>query len=164
VTDITHNPVVHTFHELSVNFIAKSSVIFSNNDECIISFVVVGNKGDTGLTGSSGSSGIMNLNNIGQDYLIKLNSDGSGTGQENLTFDGSTLNVTGKIDINSGGSGSSGYAYFEVLNSDPYTPAGKTSLYSKAVGTGGSGLYFKNDSNSGELVSRKTAITFGLIF
>jgi len=37
-------------------------------------------------------------------------------------------------------------------------------LYAKAVGAGGSGLYFSNLSETDELVSKKKAIVYGIIF
>lgn len=50
--------------------------------------------------------------------------------------------------------------------SDPAVETDQIALYKKNSGSGGSGVYFKNDTDgtTDELVSKKKAITFGLIF
>lgn len=51
--------------------------------------------------------------------------------------------------------------------SNPDAETGEVVLFKKTTGSGGSGVYFKNQSDSDnvdELVSKKKAITFGLIF
>ena len=49
--------------------------------------------------------------------------------------------------------------------SDPASTSGMNKLYSKGtVGTGGTGVYFKNTSQSGELISSKKALLYALLF
>lgn len=49
--------------------------------------------------------------------------------------------------------------------SDPTSTSGMNKLYSKGtVGTGGTGVYFKNTSQSGELISSKKALLYALLF
>ena len=48
---------------------------------------------------------------------------------------------------------------------DPASTSGMNKLYSKGtVGTGGTGVYFKNTSQSGELISSKKALLYALLF
>lgn len=57
-----------------------------------------------------------------------------------------------------------GYQNF-VINADPGAPAAGTLLYSKALGDGGTGLYFKNeDGTADEFVSRNKALLYSIIF
>lgn len=51
-------------------------------------------------------------------------------------------------------------------SSDPSLETDQVALYKKTSGSGGTGVYFKNDTDNttDELVSKKKAITFGLIF
>jgi len=63
-----------------------------------------------------------------------------------------------------GSSGSAGYIYFNLRSSDPSIPSGIVSMFAKSKGPGGTGIYFKDDDTTDELVSRKKAITYGLIF
>lgn len=103
------------------------------------------------------------ITNDGVDYMLTLNNDGSGTGHSNFTFDGETLSLTGKAGFSSS-SGSAGYIFFEEQASSPSTPTDQTAIFAKAAAAGGTGLYFKKNSDEDELVSRKKAITYGLIF
>ena len=53
----------------------------------------------------------------------------------------------------------------EIQASDPTAQAGYQHLYGKAVGNGGSGVFFQNpDGTVDELVSKTKAMVFGLIF
>ena len=47
---------------------------------------------------------------------------------------------------------------------DPAFVAGYNTIYGKAIGSGGTGLYVRNQDRVEELVSRSKAIVFGLIF
>jgi hypothetical protein len=94
---------------------------------------------------------------------MTLNGDGTATGQPNLTFNGNQFYINGYISI-TGTSGSSGFMSLVTRTTDPDAISGASNLYSKAPGAGGTGIYFKNSSDSDELVSRKKAITYGLIF
>lgn len=48
--------------------------------------------------------------------------------------------------------------------SDPSSVSGNNQIYAKTVGDGGTGLYFVNDTVSGEFVSKAKALVFGIIF
>jgi len=49
--------------------------------------------------------------------------------------------------------------------SDPTATSGMNKIYSKGtVGTGGTGVYFKNTTQSGELISSKKALLYALLF
>jgi hypothetical protein len=57
-----------------------------------------GTSGTTGTSGTSGSSGLLSLTGTTNNGLITLNGSApNGTVESNLTFDGSTLNVTGNL-------------------------------------------------------------------
>ena len=48
---------------------------------------------------------------------------------------------------------------------DPASTSGMNKIYSKGtVGTGGTGVYFKNTTQSGELISSKKALLYALLF
>ena len=48
---------------------------------------------------------------------------------------------------------------------DPVSTSGMNKIYSKGtVGTGGTGVYFKNTTQSGELISSKKALLYALLF
>ena len=55
---------------------------------------------------------------------------------------------------------------FDQQSSDPDVETDEVVIYKKTSGTGGTGVFFKNqtDGTTDELVSKKKAITFGLIF
>jgi len=53
---------------------------------------------------------------------------------------------------------------FKEQVTDETPTAGYNKLYAKTVGKGGSGMYFANSTDADELVSRKKAILYGLIF
>jgi hypothetical protein len=58
-----------------------------------------------------------------------------------------------------------GYLNLVEQGSDPSSTATINKLYHKStIGPGDSGIYFKNTTNSDELVSKKRAILFGMIF
>lgn len=48
--------------------------------------------------------------------------------------------------------------------SDPGSTGGYNKLYAKAVGAGGTGVYFQSTTDIDEIASRKKAILYGLIF
>lgn len=52
----------------------------------------------------------------------------------------------------------------EIQTNDPALNPGYNTIYGKAVGSGGTGLYVRNQDRVEELVSRSKAIVFGLIF
>lgn len=120
---------------------------------------------------------------IGSDTQVIFNDSGSLTGSNDFTWTGSELNI-GDISINAAGSifttatnldlefsaNGTGSLYFrsvlklENTVSDPIGIAGHNQLYAKAVGAGGTGIYFSNTSNSDEMISKRRALLFGMIF
>ena len=53
----------------------------------------------------------------------------------------------------------------DIGTNNPILNAGETAIFSSSSGAGGTGIYFRQGTNnSDELVSRKKAITYGLIF
>lgn len=119
----------------------------------------------------------------GVDTSVQFNSGGSSLGGDtNFTYDGFNLNI-GDTTINSGSiftnstnsdlelyANGSGTIYtrsvikMENEIGDPSSVSGHNQLYAKTPDSGGTGVYFVNDSDSGELVSKTKAIVFGIIF
>ena len=118
----------------------------------------------------------------GSNTSVQFNDSGDLGGDTNFTYDGFNVNV-GDTTINSGSiftnstnsdlevyANGSGTVYLRsVLKleneaADPTSVSNHNQLYSKSPGSGGTGLYFVNDSSSGELVSKSKAIVFGIIF
>ena len=119
----------------------------------------------------------------GVDTSVQFNDGGSSFGGDsNFTYDGYNLNI-GDTTINSGSIGSnssnsdleiyangSGTIYtrsvikMENESSDPSSVTGTNQIYAKTPDGGGTGVYFVNDTASGEMVSKSKAIVFGIIF
>jgi hypothetical protein len=92
-------------------------------------------------TGAAGSTG-----------AIQFNQNGEFGGSNNLLFD----------------SGNS-YIYANTAQYIGYQPtppnvANTVAIYSNAIGSGGTGLYFTSNDAADELVSKSTAIVFAIIF
>lgn len=118
----------------------------------------------------------------GIEGSVQYNSSSVVTGDSNFLWDGFNLNI-GDTSINSGSiftnstnsdleifANGSGTIYtrsvikMENEISDPSSVSGHNQLYAKTPDSGGTGVYFVNDSGSGELVSKTKAIVFGIIF
>ncbi len=85
------------------------------------------------------------------------------TGEANLTFDGSTLAVAGATTV-SGNITTDGLLRL-TQTTDPSAVSGKSLVYAKAPGGGGTGVYVQAPSGSAqEMVSKSKAIVYGLIF
>ena len=52
----------------------------------------------------------------------------------------------------------------ETQGSDPAAPTTETKIFAKAPGQGDSGVYFINNAKTDELVSRRKALIYGIIF
>jgi hypothetical protein len=89
----------------------------------------------------------------GDSTDIQFNNNGIFAGNANLTFN--ILNS--QIRIN-------GSEAFGNIGTVPGNIANAVVLYSNAVGQGGTGLYFTSAARNGELVSRRNAIIYGIIF
>lgn len=97
-------------------------------------------------TASAGSPGGA-VNDI--QYKAGANTFG---GSNSFTFDGSS-----KVTI-------SGQIVYGNIGSTPSATANSVALYSKAEGTGGTGLYVKSNTVDDELVSRSKAVVYAIIF
>ena len=90
-------------------------------------------------------------------------------GEPNLTFDGSTLIVTGAATVSTtldvtGNMTTDGLMRL-TQTTDPSAVAGKSLVYAKAPGGGGTGVYVQAPTgNAEEMVSKSKAIVYGLIF
>ena len=160
------------FQEIEVTKIGGQNTLFSDDETIIVTFARTGDAGTSGTAGSSGSagsSGFLTINNSAEDRLISINADTeTGDAEANLTFDGNELNVTGKTFL-VGTSGTTGYIQMsqrdDVSGNKPTLSAGESAVFSASSGAGGTGIYFKQGTGDpDELVSRKKAITYGLIF
>lgn len=89
----------------------------------------------------------------GPQYAVQFNVGNVFTGTGNLLFD-DTIN---QLKLN-------GHTTYGNLGTDPLPVVDSTNLYHKPVGVGGTGLYFNSPADADELVSRRKAIVFGLIF
>jgi hypothetical protein len=83
---------------------------------------------------------------------IQYNSSSTFTGNAALTFDDAVSKLT-----------LIGHQVFGNV-ALPSNVANSVALYSNAVGSGGTGLYFTSSVANGELVSKTKAIVFGIIF
>jgi len=105
----------------------------------------------------------------GSNTEIQFNDNGSFGASSNLTWDGSTVNVTGNITstsvISSVDVEATGILALSDLGSPPPgATAGKTKLYAGTPDAGGTGLFFQNTTDNDELVSKRKAIVYGIIF
>ena len=97
---------------------------------------------------SSGSPAVA----AGSNTQVQFNQGGVFGASANLTFDYAANKLT-----------LSGYQAF-ANTATPANVANAVALYSNAVGSGGTGLYFTSTSANDELVSKSKAIVFGIIF
>ena len=88
----------------------------------------------------------------GSNTQLQFNQSGTFGASSNLTFDYAANKLT-----------LGGYQAF-ANTATPANVANAVALYSNAVGSGGTGLYFTSTSANDELVSKSKAIVFGIIF
>ena len=105
----------------------------------------------------------------GSNTEIQFNNSGSFGASPNLTWDGTTVNVTGNITstsvISSVDIEATGILELQdFVSPPPSAVTGKTKLYAGTPGTGGTGLFFQNTADNDELVGRRKAIVYGIIF
>lgn len=87
------------------------------------------------------------------EQSVQFNVSNVFTGSANFLFDSGNAKLT-----------LTGHEVFGNIGTAPAAVANAVALYHNAQGTGGTGLYFKSLTTEDELVSRKQAIVFGLIF
>ena len=105
----------------------------------------------------------------GSNTEIQFNNSGSFGASPNLTWDGTTVNVTGNITstsvISSVDIEATGILELQdFVSPPPSAVTGRTKLYAGTPGTGGTGLFFQNTADNDELVGRRKAIVYGIIF
>jgi len=105
----------------------------------------------------------------GSNTEIQFNNSGSFGASPNLTWDGTTVNVTGNITstsvISSVDIEATGILELQdFVSPPPSAVTGKTKLYAGTPGTGGTGLFFQNTADNDELVGRRKSIVYGIIF
>ena len=97
------------------------------------------------VTGSVAAAGL--------DTFVQYNANGGFGGSSFFTYD----YTLGKLTL-------SGYQAFANIGGTPPAVAGQVELYHNEIGSGGTGLYVNSAAATGELVSKKKAIVFALIF
>ena len=103
-----------------------------------------------------GTLDILNIDNLRLDgnTISSMDTNGhitltpNGTGEITL---GKAANVSVQLD-------------FTDQGSNPSAAAGTNKVYSKTPSGGGTGLYFVNNTTSGEMISKSKAIAFSLVF
>lgn len=113
------------------------------------------NYGDTDSTGLTGTwAPISSGGSIGgANTDIQFNDSGLFGGNSNFTFDKATSKVTIQ-----------GQMILGNIGTTPTAPANAAALYNNVMGTGGTGVYVRSTTVDDELVSKKQAIVFGIIF
>ena len=108
----------------------------------------------TGLTGSW--TPITTGNTVvpgGSNTAVQFNNGGTFGGNAGLTFDYATSRLT----IN----GTTALGYTSI---PPTSVANAATMIANIPGSGGTGIYFNNNSNQDELISKSKAIVFSIIF
>ena len=101
------------------------------------------------------------------DNILRAQVDANGITAGNLNMTGNTLSSTSSgitLDPNTGQVLVDGYLQLAIQGSDPSAVASNDMLYHKTIGAGDSGLYFRTTTSNDELVSKRRAILFGMIF
>jgi len=89
----------------------------------------------------------------GSNTQIQYNNNGDYAGSANLTFNQTNNRLT-----------LTGHQTYSNIGSTPVAVANSVTLYSKAQGSGGTGMYVVSSTVDDELVSKSKAIVFGIIF
>jgi hypothetical protein len=78
-----------------------------------------------------------------------------------------TVNTNGNIKLETNGTGKVQITYALQLDNSGATPAAVSNaslVYGGSVGTGSTGVYFRNTANNDELISKSKALVFSMIF
>lgn len=131
----------------------------------------VDNKTSTGAIQAAGVQGSVQYNNstiISGDSILLWDGTALSVGTTNITSNSITVtNTDADLEISGNGIGSiytKSVVKMENEIDDPATVSGHNKVYAKTSGSGGTGLYFVNDTASDEFVSKSKAIVFGIIF
>lgn len=107
----------------------------------------------TGETGTWTAIATGNATVAGANTEVQFNDGGSFGANANFTFDQADSEL--RLD---------GYLSLGNQASTPSAPANAAALYNAAVGVGDTGVYVRSSSVDDELISRKKAIFYSLIF
>ena len=131
---------------------ANTQVQFNNSGSFAgnAAFTFVSGSGTVGITGQ------LNVDNLRADGNTISSTDSNG----NIVL---TPNGTGEITL-SKAANVSVQLDFADQGSNPSAAAGTNKVYSKTPSGGGTGLYFVNNTTSGEMISKSKAIAFSLVF
>lgn len=156
-TNITH--ITNDDSEVRV-YDANSSDLLSFNNPSYINFKVDGTqraKIDSNNLSIPVSTDYLQISSSGINAVISV----TGLNNRNIEFDPSG---TGKVKVSSDLE-TTGVLQLDNQASNPSTNSNYNVLYSKsALGMGKTGLYFSNPTASDELVSRRRALGFSMIF
>lgn len=125
----------------------------------------------TGTIGASGIQGSVQFNDGGiitGDSVLIWDGANLAIGNTNVSSNAITVNDTnGDLELSGNGVGTvyvQSVVKMENETADPSSVSGHNQIYAKTPGDGGTGLYFSNDNDSGEFVSKGKALVFGIIF
>ncbi len=128
---------------------------------------VVSNSHSLGATAISAGDATSKLE-FRVDNTLKVTIDSTGTKIDNIKINTNTITSTSSsITVEPFDNNLNIDAYVTLLDqvSDPSSTALTNKLYHKnVIGAGDTGLYFKNSTRGDELVSKRRAILFGMIF
>ncbi len=101
------------------------------------------------------------------DNVLRAQVDANGITAGNVNMTGNTFSSTSggiTLDPNTGQVLVDGFLQLAIQGSDPSAVASNDMLYHKTIGAGDSGLFFRTTTRNDELVSKRRAILFGMIF
>ena len=134
--------------------------------------LTIGGAGTTvniaGTAGSGFPAGV-SLSGSTNNQVTTVTGANALIGEANLTFDGSTLAVTGAATVSTTLAVTGNVTTDSLLRltqtTNPSAVSGKSLIFAKAPGGGGTGVYVQAPTgNAEEMVSKSKAIVYGLIF
>ena len=147
----------------------------AGNNTASVAYVLPTADGTDGFQLTTDGSGTLSWSSAGTTLANDGNNrvvtgTGSGlNGEANLTFDGSTLAVTGAATVSTTLAVTGNVTTDSLLRltqtTNPSAVSGKSLIFAKAPGGGGTGVYVQAPTgNAEEMVSKSKAIVYGLIF
>lgn len=145
--------------------------ILSDDDNTVATKKYVDDKTSTGSVSAAGVQGSVQYNNanvISGDSVLLWDGTNLAVGNTSIGSNIITVDDTnGNLELSANGSGTvyaRSVVRMENEASDPAGISGSGQLYAKTPAEGGSGIFFSNTDNTGELVSKSKAIIYGIIF
>lgn len=132
--------------------------------------ILTGTGGSVAAAGSNGDIQFNSGGSLAADSLLNWNNSTNVLTVYALSFDGATIstNITNTdITLMPNGTGVlviDAATKLSELGSDPAPASGFNYVYAKTPGTNGTGVYYVNNTTSGELPSDNKAKLYGLIF